>query len=195
MTGSTKFQYHSEATAPEASQPLIARTKKEFGSLINLHALLAEAPVAYETYMIAFEGVLKDSSLTPLEAQVVFMTANFHNRCHYCMAGHSLMMTRANMPGEIIESLREGRPLSDPKLRALQLFAEELLENRGHIGDSRLQAFLDAGYDRKTALVVVAALAAKLVSNFTNALAHTKLDRGMEKFAWTHPADRIDVSS
>lgn len=105
------------------------------------------------------------------------------------------MMTRANMPGEIIESLREGRPLSDPKLRALQLFVEELLQNRGHIGDSRLQAFLDAGYDRKTALVVVAALAAKLVSNFTNALAHTKLDRGMEKFAWTHPADRIDVSS
>ena len=49
---------------------------------------------------------------------------------------------------------------------------------------------LDAGYDRKAALDVLTGLAAKLISNFTNALAHTRLDRGMEKYAWVHPDDR-----
>ena len=37
---------------------------------------------------------------------------------------------------------------------------------------------------------VLTGLAAKLISNFTNALAHTRLDRGMEKYAWVHPDDR-----
>ena len=184
------FTYHTKDTAPEASKPLIDRTVAEFGGLISLHALFAESPVTYETYQEAFDLFLKHSSFTLLETQVVFMTSNFINRCHYCMAGHTMMMKRAGMPDDIIEDLREGRTLADPKLAALQSFARELLENRGHIGDDRLQAFLDAGYDRKAALDVLTGLAAKLISNFTNALAHTRLDRGMDKFAWVHPDDR-----
>tara|TARA_R110001583_G_scaffold165275_1_gene317765 strand:- start:5243 stop:5824 length:582 start_codon:yes stop_codon:yes gene_type:complete len=184
------FQYHTKTTAPAASQPLIAQTEKEFGALLNLHALFAEAPVTYQTYMTAFDQFLKQSSFSPLEAQVVFMTANFHNRCHYCMAGHTMMMKMGKMPDDVIEDLREGRPLKDPKLRALQRFSRQLLEARGHVGDVRLQAFFDAGYDRKAALEVLTGLAAKLISNFTNALAHTRLDRGMDKFAWVHPDER-----
>ena len=184
------FTYHTKDTAPKASLPLIDQTVAEFGGLISLHALFAESPVTYETYHKAFGLFLKNSSFTPLEAQVVFMTSNFHNRCHYCMAGHTMMMKMAKMPDDIIDDLREGRPLADPKLGALQSFARELLEKRGHIGDDRLQAFLDTGYDRKAALDVLTGLAAKLISNFTNALAHTRLDRGMDKYAWVHPDDR-----
>ena len=184
------FTYHTKDTAPEASKPLIDQTVAEFGGLISLHALFAESPVTYETYQKAFDLFLKHSSFTLLETQVVFMTSNFINRCHYCMAGHTMMMKRAGMPDDIIEDLREGRTLADPKLAALQSFARELLEKRGHIGDDRLQAFLDAGYDRKAALEVLTGLAAKLISNFTNALAHTRLDRGMDKYAWVHPDDR-----
>ena len=189
-TAGTAFTYHTKDTAPEASKPLIDQTVAEFGGLISLHALFAESPVTYETYLKAFDLFLKNSSFTPLEAQVVFMTSNFINRCHYCMAGHSMMMKRAKMPDDVIDDLREGRTLADPKLAALQSFARELLEKRGHIGDDRLQAFLDAGYDRKAALDVLTGLAAKLISNFTNALAHTRLDRVMDKFAWVHPDDR-----
>ena len=186
----TGFPYHTKDTAPTASKPLVDQTVTEFGGLISLHALFAESPVTYETYLKAFDLFLKNSSFTPLEAQVVFMTSNFINRCHYCMAGHTMMMKRAGMPDDVIEDLREGRTLADPKLAALQSFARELLEKRRHIGDDRLQAFLDAGYDRKAALDVLTGLAAKLISNFTNALAHTRLDRGMEKYAWVHPDDR-----
>ena len=186
----TEFQYHTADTAPEAAKPLVAQTVATFGGLINLHALFAEAPLTYHSYLTSFDGFLANSSFTPLEAQVVFMTANFHNRCHYCMAGHTMMMKGAKMPDDIIEDLREGRPLKDPKLRALQRFARQLLDARGHIGDARLQAFLDAGFDRKAALEVLTGLASKLISNFTNALAHTRLDRGMDKYAWVHPDDR-----
>lgn len=184
------FQYHTKATAPAESQAFVEKTVATFGGLLNLHALFAEAPITYETYITAFDGILKNSSFSPLEAQVIFMTANFHNRCHYCMAGHTMMMKTAKMPDDIIEDLREGRVLKDKKLAALQGFSRELLMRRGHIGDERLRAFLDAGYDQKAALEVLTGLAAKLISNFTNALAHTRLDRGMDKYAWIHPEER-----
>ena len=94
------------------------------------------------------------------------------------------------MPDEVIEALREGTPIPDAKLQALHDFTKELLDNRGHIGDDRLQAFLDAGFTQRQALEVLTGLAAKLISNFTNALAHTQPDKPFEKFAWTHPSVR-----
>jgi len=184
------FTYHTKDTAPAESAPLIDQTVKNFGSLVNLHALLAEAPATYETYNTAFDRFWNTTTLTPLERQVVLMTANYLNRCHYCMAGHTAMMKAAKMPDEVIEALREGKPINQPKLEALRTFTRELLEKRGHVGEDRLQVFLDAGYTHRQALEVLAGLAAKLISNFTNALAHTQVDKGMQRYAWIHPDDR-----
>jgi alkylhydroperoxidase family enzyme len=133
---------------------------------------------------------MKNTSLTPVEQQVVFMTSNFENNCHYCIPGHTWMMKAAKMPDDVIEALREGTPLPDPKLQALHVYTKELLDNRGHIGEDRLQAFLDAGYTKQQALEVLTGLSAKLISNFTNAITHTEVDEPMKAFAWTHPSER-----
>lgn len=39
--------------------------------------------------------------------------------------------------------------------------------------------------------VLYPGLATKLLSHFTNALAHTDLNEPVKPFAWVHPADRI----
>ena len=62
------------------------------------------------------------------------------------------MMKAAGMDGAVIEALREGSALPDPKLQALHDYTKELLDKRGHIGDEQLHRFLDAGYDKKQAL-------------------------------------------
>lgn len=186
----TKFTYYNKETAPEESKPLVEQSQKAFGMLPNLHAVLAEAPATYEAYNTTFDLFMKNTTFSPLEQQVVFMTANFENNCHYCVPGHTYMMKAGKMPEEVIEALREGTVIPDPKLQALHDFAKELLDNRGHIGDERLQAFLDAGYTKRQALEVLTGLSAKLISNFTNALAHTAPDKPFEKFAWTHPSER-----
>ncbi|MET2949822.1 carboxymuconolactone decarboxylase family protein [Vibrio owensii] len=186
----TEFTYYTAETAPEESKALVEQSLKGFGMLPNLHAVLAEAPATYEAYNKTFELFMKNTTLSPLEQQVVFMTSNFKNKCHYCIPGHTWMMKAGKMPDEVIEALREGTPIPDAKLQALHDFTKELLDNRGHIGDDRLQAFLDAGFTQRQALEVLTGLAAKLISNFTNALAHTQPDKPFEKFAWTHPSER-----
>lgn len=184
------FEYYEIEKAPEVSQPLMRQTQESVGFLPNLHRLLAAAPATYEAYRTTIDLFTTKTSLTPVEQQVVMMTANFENNCHYCVPAHSWIMTLGKMPSDIIEALREGQDLPDAKLQALHTFTKELLHNRGHIGDDRLQAFLDAGYNQSQALEVLTGLAAKLISNFTNALTHTKLDEPMKAFDWTHPKER-----
>jgi alkylhydroperoxidase family enzyme len=118
------------------------------------------------------------------------MTANYENNCHYCMPGHSFLMTYKKMPAEVIEALREGKPIQDTKLEALRTYARLLIEKRGHLEEKEVQAFLAAGYTQRQALEVLVGLASKLISNYTNALAKTELDDVSKPHAWVHPKDR-----
>lgn len=186
----TEFTYHSKDTAPAESHALIDASMAAYGFFPKLHQVMAEAPATYRAYLETFRIFAEETTLSPLEQQVVMQTANFENRCHYCTAGHSMLMQMSKMPDDVIEALREGTPIADTKLEALRTFTRELIESRGHIGDERLQAFLDAGFDKRQALEVLTGLATKLLSNFTNALAHTELDDPVKPLAWTHPADR-----
>ncbi|WP_210241183.1 hypothetical protein [Mesorhizobium sp. B3-2-1] len=52
------------------------------------------------------------------------------------------------------------------------------------------EAFIDAGYTKRQALEVLIGLAAKIISNFTNALAHTELYDRVKPLAWVHPSER-----
>lgn len=179
------FEYHTPETAPADSAPLLEGAKKSYGFYPGLHRIMADAPATYKAYLENYRLFTEESSLSPVEQQVVMMSANVINQCHYCTAGHTMLMTLSKMPQDIIDALREGKPLADPKLEALRTFATLLLENRGHVGDSALKEFLNAGYSKAQALEVLTGLAAKLISNYSNALAHTELDEPVKPFAWS----------
>lgn len=178
------FDYLDQRTAPAASLPLIERSIKSYTFLPKLHAILANAPATYQAYLDTFALFEHNTSLTPLEQQVVFQTANYENACHYCLPGHTLLMQAAGMPQDVIAALRTGATLGDSKLEALHVFARRLIQQRGHLSAPELQEFFDAGYTQRSALEVLVGLAAKLLSNYTNALANTDLDEPVRPFAW-----------
>ena len=184
------FDYLTKVDAPAESLPQIERSLKTYGFLPKLHAIMANAPATYKAYLDNFELFETATTLSPLEQQIVFQTSNYENNCHYCMPGHTYIMKAAGMPEDIIEALREGEPLSDPKLETLRRFTQQVIELRGHLPEDKLNTFFAAGYTPRQALEVLVGLAAKLLSNFTNALAHTELDEAVKQYAWTHPDQR-----
>lgn len=183
-----EFVYHSPETAPDAKASF-AKSQSGYGFIPTLHQIMAEAPTTYEAYMWLMDQVRK-TEFSPLEQQVIFMTANFENRCHYCTAGHSYLMNLMKMPSDYVEALREGTPLPDKRHEELRSFVRDLIDHRGHVGDDRLGQFLAVGYSRRNALETLVVLSAKLLSNFTNALAHTELDEVVKPLAWVHPSER-----
>jgi alkylhydroperoxidase family enzyme len=184
------FKKYNKDNAPKESLPQIEQSLKNYGFLPKLHEILAEAPATYKAYLDTFDLFENHTTLSPLEQQVVFMTANYENNCHYCVPGHSFLMTYKKMPSEIIEALREGKPIRDAKLEALRTYARLLIDKRGHLEDKEIKSFLASGYTQRQALEVLVGLAAKLISNYTNSLAKTELDDVSKPHAWVHPKDR-----
>ena len=73
----------------------------------------------------------------------------------------------------MVQALRNGTELSDPKLEALRRFVLAMIERRGAVSDDDKQAFFAAGYTPRQALEVILGLALKTITNYTNALART----------------------
>jgi len=184
------FPLHDEATAPDAARPALAATRADFGMIPNLERTMATAPALLETYTRGWE-LFETTSLTPIERQVVYQTANFENDCAYCVPWHTLLSLKAGMADEDIDALRQGRDLSDPRLAALQRFARRLIHARGNVAPADLQAFFAAGHDGQAALEVVLGLAIKTMSNFTNTNAGTPLDQAGEKHRWQNPVSPV----
>ena len=94
---------------------------------------------------------------------------------------------RAGMEPDMIDALRSGARLSDNKLESLRTFTRTLIANRGKATEADLQAFFDAGYSDIQALEVILGLAIKLMSNYTNSIAGTPLDKEVERLRWKKP--------
>ncbi|MFO1037499.1 MAG: carboxymuconolactone decarboxylase family protein [Geminicoccaceae bacterium] len=186
---SIDFTLHTPETAPEASKGKLDEAKKAFGFVPNLHAELAEAPAALAGYSAIWDS-FGTSSLSPVEQQLVYLTANYENECRYCMAGHSVLAKMVGMPPEVIEALREGRPVPDAKLEALRRFTSAMVVKRGWVEDSDIAAFQAAGYGRQQILEVILGIAVKTISNYTNHVAATPLDAFMADTVWEPPAKR-----
>ena len=111
----------------------------------NLQAHMAASPELLAGYSALWD-LFSKSSLTAHEQQVVYLTSNFENDCHYCMAGHTTLAKMQKMDPAVIDALRAGTPLPDRKLKALHRFATKVVRNRGWVSDTEIEAFLAAGY-------------------------------------------------
>ena len=49
---SSEFTYYNAETAPEESKALVEQSLKDFGTLPNLHAILAEAPATQDLNIV-----------------------------------------------------------------------------------------------------------------------------------------------
>lgn len=72
--------------------------------------------------------------------------------------------------------MRDGKPLVDDKLKALNEFTCHMLESQGHPQQDEVDRFLEAGYREEHILAIVLAMAVKLLSNYSNHLFKTKVE-------------------
>ena len=180
----TEFALHTVETAPEASKPFLAKSKRAYGMIANLHAGMAEAPALLEGYQ-ALAGIFDKTDLSETERQIILMTNNRLNGCTYCMAVHTSISQVAKVPAEVIEALRNGTAIADPKLEALRQFAIVVNEKRGWVDQDDLDGLFAAGYTKQTALEVIVGTSLKVMSNYTNHIVHSPVDAVFQANVWS----------
>jgi alkylhydroperoxidase family enzyme len=180
------FPIHTTETAPSDSKEILHHTKQSFGMIPNLEGVMASSPSLLKSYSSMWDE-FENTTLTPIERQIVYQTANFENTCNYCVPWHSLLATKAGMSAVDVEALRNGSSLADLKQEALRLFTKEVVLQRGKVSKGALEALFNAGYTSQTALEVVMGIAIKTMSNYTNSIAATPLDHQVKHLAWRKP--------
>ncbi|MFC4907482.1 carboxymuconolactone decarboxylase family protein [Actinomadura gamaensis] len=186
MAESTVFTVHDETTAPEAARPQLEAARERMGFVTTLNGVMAESPELLAGYN-ALADLFGRSSLPARTKHVVLLTISVENGCEYCVAAHSTMALRSKVAPEVVEALRDGKPLPDPALEAARRFTRLMVANRGWVPDEEVQAFLDAGYTRRHVMDVVLGVGMKTLSNYTNHIAHTPLDPAWAAQRWTRP--------
>ncbi|ABE74752.1 MULTISPECIES: carboxymuconolactone decarboxylase family protein [Psychrobacter] len=183
----TDFTLHDKQSAPAESTALLDVSINAFGMVPNLHAVMAEAPGLLEGYQRLHQLFL-DSSFDDEETTVVWQTINVEHECHYCVPAHTGIAKSMKVDDAITDALRDETPLPTAKLEALRDFTLSVVRDRGNVNDDTVQTFLDAGFTKRQVLEVVLATAQKVMSNYTNHLANTPIDKPFQKFEW-HKAD------
>jgi len=168
VAASPLFADLTEATAPAAAKPLLAAARDLFGFVPNLAVVMATEPTTLEAYFHSLKA-FGETSLSPIEQQIVAMAVSRANSADYSLAVHAALAEKLGATADAIKGVGTGGALQDQKLAALRHFAELLTFGRGQVRSADIKAFLAAGYDRRAVVAVAFGVAVK---TFANALAH-----------------------
>ena len=178
------FPAHTAETAPAASRPLLDGIKRSFGFVPNLFGVFAESPAALRGALAIYEA-FSTCSLSAAEQQLVMLAVSVANDCGYCVAAHSTLAKRvAKVDPALVDAVRHRARLADPRLDALATFTRKVTEQRGHVSDAEVAAFLDAGYSHAQLLEVLLGVGMKTFNNYVDHIAHTPLNEQFQAEAW-----------
>jgi uncharacterized peroxidase-related enzyme len=179
----TDFTIHDIETAPEDSRPLLQAAQQKIGFVPNLMAVLAESPAALEAYQ-TIQGTFAKASLPAAEQSFVALVVSVANECGYCVPAYSGLSLQAGVAEDIVDAVRDGTPIKDPRYSTLRDFTLAVVEKRGVVDDAEVQTFLDAGFTKAQVLEVIIGAAFKLISNYTNHIADIPLDDAFKPMKW-----------
>ncbi|MGB3387768.1 MAG: carboxymuconolactone decarboxylase family protein [Pseudaminobacter sp.] len=173
--------------APEAAKAALTTAEKNNGYLPNLLRVLANAPVALETYLTV-SGINARSSLTLPEREAVQITAAATHGCGFCVAGHTAIAEKkAQLDKQVVNALRARSTVADARLDAVARFTEAVIASRGAVSDEALATFKTAGFDDQAALEVVLGVSLATLCNFANNLGQPPLNEQLSAYRWEPP--------
>ena len=178
----SRLPLQTAETAPAAALPFIQRIIANSGYLPNLGAVLANTPVALETYLTVGE-INGRGSLSLAEREIIQITAASIHGCEFCVSGHSaLSLKKAGLERAEVIALQHRAKTGNARYDALVDLTRAVIVSRGNVADGELQAFLDAGYAPTQVLEVVLGVSLATLCNFTNNLARSNINPELQPF-------------
>lgn len=164
----------ARASAPEASQPLLAAVEKQLGTVPNLFRLISLSPAALQGFL-GLDAALSKALDVKTRNRIALAVAEV-NGCDYCLSAHTyLALNLAKLGAEEIALNRQGAS-ADAKANAAVAFAAAVTRERGKVRDEDVQAVKDAGYSEAQIVEIAAIVAQNVFTNFLNNIARTEID-------------------
>jgi len=181
------YQVYDEQNAPAGAGELLTAAKAVYGFIPNAVGAMAEAPQVLQAYL-AMGELAEKSSLSPEQRMLLMLVASVENACDYCVPAVSTFARAGGIDPELIDAVRDDRPLADKKLEVLRRFASKVVRNRGWVSDTDIKAFLASGYSRQQSMEVVLVVLWKSVAMYVNRMTDPLLDDVFQEEQWNKVA-------
>lgn len=167
------------------TQEIFDNTQKTLGFVPNMYKSMGNNPALLESYIYGYNSFRANSGFNSVEQEVVFLSVAYENNCEYCMAAHSFIGDKmSKVPTEVTDAIRDGKQIPDVKLAALSKLTRSLTANRGNVSQDETDEFLAAGYTEIQILGIIAGIAVKTISNYSNHNTNPLLDDAFAGRAW-----------
>jgi len=178
-----KFTIHNIESAPQKSKEILEASLKANGMIANLHGIMAESPELLMAYQ-ELGKLFTNTSFNSEEITVVWQTINVEHNCTYCVPAHTGIAHKMKVDPLLTEALRDQKAMPTPKLQALQDMTLKVIRNRGNVSDEDTTEFFAAGYAQRQLLEIILGVSQKVISNYTNHVANTPVDKPFQKYSW-----------
>lgn len=162
-------------TAEGRTKELFDIVHKKFGMVPNMMRTMANSNAFLDGYL-SLSGALAKGSIRPALAEQIGLAVANANACNYCNAAHSFIgekLAGLNVPA--IDLAREGRA-ADTREQAALTLARVLVEKRGQVTDTDVDAARKGGLTDAAMAEVVGHVALNVLTNYFNNTALTAID-------------------
>lgn len=148
--------------------------QKKLGVIPNMFLTLAHTPVALDAYL-QLSDVAGRGKLSAKQREQIALIVGERNDCGYCIAAHGAIGKLVGLTPAQIAQARHGQADNAADSAVLKL-ASQIVEQRGNVATSDLDAFKAAGFDDAAILEVLVNVVLNTLTNYTNHLARTEID-------------------
>lgn len=161
-------------TTDEEVAPLFEAIRKKMGGVPNIMSTMAQSPAAIEAYL-GLSGALGNGRFSAGQRELIALAVAGENRCDYCASAHTALGKMAGLEQADMQAVVAGGELADSN-GAIVTMVRKIVNQRGVIADTEIEAFYAAGFDAGHLVELIAATAMNIFTNYFNHIAATEID-------------------
>ena len=169
------------ASATGKTKQIFDGFQKALGTVPNLLKVLASSPAALKAY-VNFDAALHEGTLPAKTREQIAISVANANSCDYCLSAHTALGQLAGLNADEL-TRAQSADSPDPKTSAALHFALKLVQQRGLVQPSEVDALRAAGYTDGQITEIVATVAINIFTNYFNHIAGTEIDFPIVKSA------------
>lgn len=171
----TRLKALNPDQASGKAKELFTAINGKLGMVPNMMRTMGNSPALLGAYL-NFSGSLGEGTLGAKLGTLIALTVAEANQCQYCASAHAFIGKNLNGLDETKISAARTLENIDAKTDAALLFAHTLVEKRGRVSDSDVNAVLSAGFTEGEVGEIVGHVALNTFTNYFNNTANTVVD-------------------
>lgn len=155
-------------------KPLYDEIKKMMGSVPNIFKNMGNSPLLLQAYL-ALSDKTNQTKLSPQLKTEIALAVSQANDCNYCLAAHSQIAKKQNIPDQDALLARKGEA-KDPKSKAILKFVKTVAEKRGKVSDTDVLALKAEGVDDQELAEIFLNIMTTMFTNYFNNITDPQVD-------------------